>query len=182
MTHNTTDETYRRVFQFAKKYLISHLPEGISEKDLDKYFIGDACEAKDLRDIFIVFVKSAQQYQRMPNVIQFDNRKEEIGRILKDFDYKLVVDMKEDELCASFRTAFTVKSKDGNRNSWHKWSTAVVDSARFLNGFHDKSDFDEFVKRFDYNVDTRMALPLLISTKIRGIGFALACNALKELG
>ena len=27
-----------------------------------------------------------------------------------------------------------------------------------------------------------MALPLLISTKIRGIGFALACDTLKELG
>ena len=96
-------------------------------------------QARDLRDIFIVFVKSAQQYQRMPKVIQYDNRKEKIGCILKYFDCKLVADMNEDELCALFRDAFNVKSKDGNRNSWHKWSMAVVDSARFLNEFHDKS-------------------------------------------
>ena len=29
---------------------------------------------------------------------------------------------------------------------------------------------------------TKMALPLLISTKISGIGFSLACDCLKELG
>lgn len=40
----------------------------------------------------------------------------------------------------------------------------------------------EFVSRFDYNISTRMALPLLISTKISGVGFALACDTLKELG
>ncbi len=31
--------------------------------------------------------------------------------------------------------------------------------------------FEEFVLLFDYNVHTRMALPLLISKKINGIGF-----------
>ena len=35
---------------------------------------------------------------------------------------------------------------------------------------------------FDYNIHTRVALPLLIDEKINGIGFALACDFLKELG
>ena len=57
-----------------------------------------------------------------------------------------------------------------------------MDAANFMNDFVDINDFEEFVGRFDYNVSTRMALPLLISTKISGIGFALACDLLKELG
>ncbi|NCD05852.1 MAG: hypothetical protein EOL97_07010 [Spirochaetia bacterium] len=35
---------------------------------------------------------------------------------------------------------------------------------------------------FEYNLQTKIALPLLISKKISGIGFALACDFLKELG
>ena len=38
------------------------------------------------------------------------------------------------------------------------------------------------MKLYDYNTVTRMSLPLLISSKISGIGFALACDLLKELG
>lgn len=51
-----------------------------------------------------------------------------------------------------------------------------------MSNFTDVDDFRSFVTQFDYNKPTRMALPLLISTKISGIGFALACDCLKELG
>ena len=45
----------------------------------------------------------------------------------------------------------------------------------------DFTDFKNFVQQFDYNIHTRMALPLLIAQKIHGIQFALACDVLKEL-
>lgn len=178
----TVSEKNRRIYGLAKEYLITHLPEGLRETDLDKYFKGDSIGAKNLRDVFIVFVQSAQEYQRMPKVIQFVERRGEIEKILQGFDYKAVSKMDEMELYNRFRERFKVTSKDSKMNSWYKWSCAVVDSAKFVNGFKDLADFNAFVKRFDYNSDTRMALPLLISTKIRGVGFALACNALKELG
>ncbi len=170
------------VYKYAKSFLIDHLPEGLSGEDLEKYFEGDAKESEDLKDVFLVFIRSAQEYQRMPNVIKLDERMDQIQSILKGFDYKAVAGMDEEKLYHRFREEFEVTSKDSKNNSWHKWSCAIVDSARFINGFADFEDFREFVKRFDYNTETRMALPLLISTKIRGIGFALACNALKELG
>lgn len=178
----TAFEKNRKIYAFAKEYLIAHLPEGLGESDLDKYFKGDSVGAKNLRDVFVVFVQSAQEYQRMPKVIQFVERRTEIEKILQGFDYKSVSKMNETDLYNRFRERFKVTSKDSKMNSWYKWSCAVVDSAKFVNGFKDLNDFSAFVKRLDYNSDTRMALPLLISTKIRGVGFALACNALKELG
>ena len=57
-----------------------------------------------------------------------------------------------------------------------------MDAANFMSNFKDIEDFKSFVTQFDYNLPTRIALPLLISTKISGIGFALACDFLKELG
>lgn len=149
---------------------------------MEGYFKGDASEAKTLRDVFEVFVQSAQEYHSMPGVIQFNKRKKLIGEILSGFDYEAVVAMDEENLCHTFRNTFHVVSADSKQNSWRKWSRAIVDSAKFVNGFTDLEDFTAFVRSFEYNSDTRMALPLLIDKKIRGIGFALACNTLKELG
>ncbi|RKM59530.1 hypothetical protein D6856_09945 [Butyrivibrio sp. XB500-5] len=118
----------------------------------------------------------------MPNVIAFNKRKKEIGKILHNFDHKKVSTMNPEDLNRTFREKFDVKSADTKQNSWYKWSNAIVDSAKFLTEFEKIADFEEFVGRFDYNVHTSMALPLLISHKINGIGFALACNLLKELG
>ena len=58
----------------------------------------------------------------------------------------------------------------------------MIDAARFMCDFRDMEDFKSFIAGFGYNPATKMALPLLIATKIRGFGFALACNMLKELG
>ena len=57
-----------------------------------------------------------------------------------------------------FRREFNVTSTDSKRNSWYKWSHSLVDAAEFTNEFVDVADFEEFVRRFDYNVSTRMAL------------------------
>ena len=38
------------------------------------------------------------------------------------------------------------------------------------------------MKSFSYNADTRAALPLNLSANIKGLGFALCCDALEELG
>lgn len=78
--------------------------------------------------------------------------------------------------------SYDKESFNAKANLWYRWSCAVVDSAKFINNFEGMDDFRKFVDLFSYNTETRMALPLLISTKIRGVGFALACNFLKELG
>ena len=128
-------------------------------------------------------IHSAQNYQRMPNVIKFQERREKIKNILFDFDVKKIVETYEiEELYRIFRKEFNITSADNKFNSWHKWSKSIIDSAKFLSEFKNVDDFKGFVGQFDYNVHTRMALPLLISEKISGMGFALACDFLKELG
>ncbi|WP_026658195.1 hypothetical protein [Butyrivibrio sp. AC2005] len=170
---------YIDVYKKAEEYLLTITPAGV---DLEKYYIGDNKDYKTLDDIFVRFIHSAQNYQSMPNVIAFKKRKEEVGKILHGFDHVRVSAMNPKELCQTFRDAFGVKSADNKNNSWSKWSHAIVDSAKFLMEFKNPDDFEKFVNLFGYNVHTSMALPLLISHKINGIGFALACDLLKELG
>lgn len=167
------------IYSAAREYLDNIKPLGVS---LDKYFLGDSRDFSSLRDIYIQFIRSAQNYQSMPKVIKFDERKERISELTCGLDYQQIKDISLEELYQSLRREFNAGGADSNYNCWHKWSKSVVDSAKFISDFSDVRDFVEFVSRFDYNVSTRMALPLLISTKISGVGFALACDTLKELG
>lgn len=170
------------IYKCAYEYLLKILPDKLTESDLEKYFKGDRAKFKSLKDVFIQIIHSAQNYQRMPNVIKFDERYNEFKKILFDFDYTVIADMTANDLYQLFRKEFKVTSKDTKMNSWYKWSKSVIDASKFINNFKDVDDFKRFVKLYDYNTVTRMSLPLLISSKISGIGFALACDMLKELG
>lgn len=174
-----SEERFIIVYKAACDFLNRMTPHGI---DLGRYYVGDNKDYNSLNDIFFRFIVSAQNYQSMPNVIGFEKRKEAIKELLYNFDYNKIKDVSANELYYSFRERFQINSADSKRNSWYKWSCSIVDSAKFISEFSDVKDFKSFVNRFDYNVSTRMALPLLISTKIKGIGFALACDTLKELG
>ncbi len=168
-----------RIYRMAEEYLDGIKPAGIV---LEKYFLGDSRDFSSLKDVYVQFISSAQNYQSMPKVIKFDERKERIAELVYGFDYRRIKDVSAEDLYQTFRREFNAGGADSLRNCWHKWSRSVVDSAKFVSEFSDVEDFTTFVGRFDYNVSTRMALPLLISNKICGVGFALACDTLKELG
>lgn len=172
----------QKTYELACSFLRSMLPDQLSESDLNKYFIGDSRDFTSIQDIYERFIYSAQNYQGMPNVIKYHQRREVIKRILCNFDVVNIQNMEVEKLYQKFRKEFNVTSKDTKRNSWRKWSFSIIDTAKFISNFKSVDDFRGFVERFNYNRLTRMALPLLISTKIRGIGFALACDTLKELG
>ena len=170
-----------KIYQAAYSYLKSITPDGVQ---LENYIEGNKKDITSLLDVYIRFIGSAQNYQRMPNVIKFYQHYEngELNELLCDFDVEKIASLREENLYNQFCQAFQVQPSDDKRNCWHKWSCSVIDSAKFVKSFTDVEDFKRFVNQFNYNVQTRMALPLLIQTKIRGIGFALACDALKELG
>ena len=170
------------VYKTAYSYLLELLPEGIDEENLKKYFVGDRRNYKSLEDIYEQIIQSAQNYQRMPNVIKFYERKERIKELLFNYNFSEIASINVEDLYKEFRKEFNVTSADSKFNCWHKWSKSICDAAKFMSNFNDVNDFKGFVKQFDYNLPTRMALPLLISTKISGVGFALACDFLKELG
>lgn len=51
-----------------------------------------------------------------------------------------------------------------------------------MSQFKDTIDFDNFVNLFSYNETTLVALLMLLAKEIYGMGFALGCDFLKELG
>lgn len=72
------------------------LPEEITDERLQDYFVGDSRDFSSLKDVFIQLIHSAQNYQRMPNVIKFDQRKEDMSDVLYDYDFYKIKDMDVD--------------------------------------------------------------------------------------
>ncbi len=170
------------LYSKAYSFLVEHLPEGITEENLQRYFVAKFEKPESLKTVFFELIHAAQNYQFMPNVIKFMERRSIVESILHDYDIPYVAALNEWDLYQLFRSKFSVTSTDNKHNCWYKWACSIIDSARFLKTFRDFEEFDAYVQAFVNNLDTRIELPEEISRKIRGIGFALACNALKELG
>jgi len=68
------------------------------------------------------------------------------------------------------------------QNSWVILCKSAISASSFLSKFSDAKQFDTFVSQFCLNEFTRLALPLLLDREIFGLGFALACDFLKENG
>ncbi len=167
---------YKEFYKFSYNYLCAMLPKGITEQNLNRYFVG-VYNLKNLKEAYIGMIRSVQNYQYMPNVIAFDKRREQIKRILHNFDYDYISTINVDDLYHTFRKEFKVTSKDSRMNSWYRWSCSVIDSAKYFREFKDIEDFNSYV-----NSSEAISIPMDISNKIRGIGFALACDFLKESG
>lgn len=111
-------------------------------------------------------------------------REKEIKAILFDYNvHKILATYKNtDELLKEFKSKFNLPRIQGRRSLWRKFSEGIISGANFIASFKDKDDFDNFIKTFNRNKYTKAALPMLLSKEIKGFGFALACDFLKELG
>ena len=68
------------------------------------------------------------------------------------------------------------------QNYWVVFTKGVLDAAAFLNKFKSGEDFVEKVNIFVQNGAFIAGLPQLLELEIHGLGFALACDFLKEAG
>lgn len=68
------------------------------------------------------------------------------------------------------------------RSLWPKFCQTIISGAAFVDQFASAEEFCKWVDLFDRDPLTRAALPLMIAQEVDGIGFALACDFLKEIG
>lgn len=168
------NEKYRLICKEASSFLHEMTPNGVQ---LEKYFVTQNCDS--LQDVYVRLIYSAQNTQMMPKVIKFHQNQEVIKNVLQNFDYQKIKDIAPETLFETFQKHITINNAESKQNLWLKWCKSAVDSAKFVSEFNDFQAFNDFVCSF--NADPKK-LPIQIADKIHGIGFALACDALKELG
>jgi hypothetical protein len=174
-------------YGIAKNFLIPLIPADDKEEVLAHYLrIGN--EQKTLQDLYKRLLESAQNANMKAKVIGDSiNGVKNLGNVLFDFNPKKVLEKFHnnsesllDEIISDLRPKGQIRATP--RSLWPLYCKTILSAAIFFKQFSDGKDFYTWANHF-YN-DSRSvdALPLLISHRVFGIGYPLACDFLKELG
>jgi thermostable 8-oxoguanine DNA glycosylase len=179
------DNKYKFVFESAKKFLVDIIARhpDLNNSILEKHLEHES-KFDNILDAHRRLIESLSNRNMMASVIGFSKKEKEMRSILFSYDpYKILTAYKNaDELLEKFKSKFNLQNIQSRRSLWRKFSEGIISGSNFMVSFKDKDDFDSFIKTFARNKYTKAALPMLLSKEIRGFGFALACDFLKELG
>ncbi len=185
MLHIDKQEKYKLAFDLAKEFLneIISKRSGLNGSVLKRHL---ECEAKfeNIFDVNRRLVDSLYNRNMMASVIGFDKKRKEMEKILFGYDPNKILSAykNENELLEVFRKTFSLNNINGKRSLWRKFAEGIISGSRFISSFKDKEEFNIFINNFALNKYTKAALPMLLSKEIKGFGFALACDFIKELG
>jgi hypothetical protein len=99
---------------------------------------------------------------------------------LHEFDPYRVADYDWKTLFNVIQKKHTPPGRMNKGGYWGVFVRGAVSGAAFLNEFKLYRQFDKFVTGF--SDDTLAAVPICIAEEVYGMGFALACDFLKECG
>ena len=170
-----------KMYQFSKKRL-EDLADKYRINNIYKNYLATP-QIETLNDMMRQCVISLQNRQRVTNSIKFDKKETELKIILHNFDPHYIC--KEyssgNEIFEKFEYTFG-DTFNHSQNTWKNYADYIYSAAIFLHQFDDLSAFKHFIDSFSANTYTKIALPLLLAEEIKGFGFALACDCLKESG
>lgn len=161
--------------------LICDYFEEIRPKNLDISSYFNPQRMSSMKDVFYQFCGNLQDYNMMPSVIGFlrEDRKEKFYQIFCGYDKDQVRDKyTEESLFEEFCNCFPVKNKESKNNLWKRYARSIIDTCEYLAKFDSIDSFYNYIESYqgDLGVVNEM------SKSIRGMGFALTCNMVKDLG
>lgn len=167
------------IYAFSYQYLLEISSGTIEKKDIDEFIsVPDTKEFASKEDTFEMLLSTLQDFQMFPNIIKYSTRKNRIKEILRFPNIAYCASLNPVELGKTFVTEF----KEKKEQRWIRYSKGIVSGAKFLNRFPSFEDLKAFFDRHDESPMEREMLAVYLSSLIGNMGFALACNWLKELG
>jgi hypothetical protein len=173
-------------YVFAKQFLLQQGGAGITPELLERY-LHPKPRPSSIAEIYQRILESAQNAHMKAAVVGGSiGGVERLGSILCGFDPKAVL-----EKYSSWEPILDDVKKFLNpvgkmrrtpQSIWPKYCQAILSGARFMSQFETADDFYKWVSFFDNDSRARPALPMLLASEIKGFGFALASDFLKELG
>jgi hypothetical protein len=178
MNNNNIDKM-KTIFNFAEKYLAEICPPNV---DLNRYLQNPKTDYT-MNEICERLIRTISNRNMMPGVIQLKERHDLIENILFNFDHDAILSAYDSQsLFEKFREKIQINNVNSPKNLWRQFASSIISACEFLKNFSSPEEFDDFVNLFSKNEITKAALPMVLDKEIDGIGFALACDFLKELG
>lgn len=168
------------VYDFSYQYLVQMVNGYLTKAQVDEMISCPDVKPQQItiQSAYELMLSMLQDFSRYSNVINYKSHSEKIKTILNNYDLGYVSTLDPSNLLDKFQKEFKFK-KDA---MWMRYSKGVVSGAKFMNKFKDTNEFISTLNSFDISDMTRIAFALYLSNVIDNMGFAVACNWLKELG
>jgi len=180
----------RRIYALARAYLPSlHVP-GVTSALIEEYLSPFPQNPRPTtkRVIYQRLLESAQNANMKASVIgRSIGGVANLGSVLSGFDPAAVRkeygnDWRRVLGAVAAKLHPNGKIRRTPRSLWPKYCQTILSAATFVDQFSSAEAFCKWVDVLDHDPLTRAALPLMIAREVDGIGFALACDFLKEIG
>jgi hypothetical protein len=175
------------VFEMAETHLLK-MPQ-VNSEILKLHLTSNKNRPSGLDNILHSLCSSLTNKQMHRNVFEGTVGKiDELDKILLDFDpHKIAKEYDRSDWNILMQDILKKgqllkKPRITERSVVPQFCKGVLSAAYFLIQFKDYEEFYTWADFFDSDDRARVALPLLLSQEIHGVGFALACDFLKELG
>jgi hypothetical protein len=188
MNENRT-ERGQKAYELAKQYLPSLGIKGVTPQLIEKYLQAPE-KPRTMAELYKHLLFSAQSANMKSGVIgkaiggikNLDKKS-----ILCGFQPRLVLEKYKagwqqllDDVIEHIKPKGQVRRT--SRSIWPNYCETILHGARFLAQFDSADEFHKWVDFFYKDDRARPALPLLLAHQIHGLGFATACDFLKEIG
>jgi len=173
-------------YEYAFNYAASMVN---GNRDLVKSIVRpdkETLKPKTISDLNLRLLSSIKNANQKDNVI---GDLERLRKVLEDFDAVKIIKKygnEEEKLMQNIFNEVPFKKSEKlrktKRSIWPQFCKAILSSAQFLIKFEDTSSFFAWADKFTSHTVTAPALPLVLSEEIHGLGYALACDFVKEIG
>lgn len=180
----------RRTYLTAKRFLIRELACPEAEEILESYLsLPDRSkEPVSLSELFKRLLSSAQNANMKASVVGGSiGGIQNLGKALFRFNPKKVeraFSNDSDKLLNHIVETINPSGKIRTtaRSIWPKYCKTILSAATFFGQFDSGEKFYDWANHLYDDQRSMAALPMILAAEIDGIGYALACDFLKELG
>ena len=187
--HKMKNELYDKALNFV----VRNGGAEFSKQAVQKYLVPEKHREKpaSINRLYQSLLESAQNVQMSPNVIGkaisgVKGNIEPLGDFLFQFSPAEVInhygELTPEALFSNILPTLKIEPNPEKRTLWFRYCKTILSSACFLSNFGGHNEFYKFTDQYYEDKRIRPFLPMLLSYEIDGIGFALACDFLKELG
>jgi hypothetical protein len=180
----------REAYKLAKAYLpslnIARVTTTLVEKYLNPLSLSPKPTTKN--ELYQRILESAQNANMKAGVIgRSIGGVDKLSPILSGFDPKAILSKYNDDWKLVLKQIMRQLKPRGkirrtSRSIWPHYCQTILSAALFVEQFTSVDDFFRWVDFFEQDARARASLPMLLSHEIKGFGFALSCDFLKELG
>lgn len=182
--------TDRTAYQLARGYWPNQGIERVTATLIDKYLNPFPLSSKpsSMDGVYLRILESAQNANMKAGVIgKAIGGVENLSLVLEGFAPRAVITKYGSDCEAILDDIVKKLSPRGEirrtpRSIWPKYCQTILSAANFLEQFSSPSDFFRWLDFFDQDNRARASLPMLLSQEIDGLGFALSCDLLKNMG